>query len=91
MWVSYAAFEVSIEDIPRAREVYESAYNSLKNAESKEERVMLVESWKEFEERHGDQTTLDIVRKKVPKRIIRRRPIKGPDGVCVIPPRFIRA
>jgi len=80
VWVSYATFEISIDDIPRARDVYDLAYRNLKNAEGKEERVMLVESWKEFEEKYGDQTTLDEVRKKVPKRIIRRRPIKGPDG-----------
>lgn len=31
------------------RSVYERADKSLKNAEEKEERVMLLEAWKEFE------------------------------------------
>jgi len=80
VWISFAQFELSIENPSGARDIYQESFDALKTNERKEERVMLVDSWREFEQKHGDKQTLDSVLKKVPKRIIKRRPIKAPDG-----------
>jgi crooked neck len=50
--MSYAQFELSINDsnsFKKCREVYRKANNELKQSEEKEERLMLLEAWKEFE------------------------------------------
>lgn len=47
-----AQFEASIDEsdsIDRARDVFEQAYKTLRTANDKEERLMLVEHWLEFE------------------------------------------
>jgi crooked neck len=83
VWISHAQFEHSIENTQGARDIYEQAFQALKNVEMKEERVLLIESWREFEQKNGDQHTLEMVMKRMPKRIIKRRPIKAPDGMEV--------
>ena len=50
--MSLAQFEASIEEsdsIDRARDIFEQAYKTLRTATDKEERLMLVEHWLEFE------------------------------------------
>lgn len=52
VWLSLAQFEATIDEedsIDRAREVYEQAYKTLRTANDKEERLMLVENWLDFE------------------------------------------
>ncbi|CAB4020502.1 Crooked neck 1, partial [Paramuricea clavata] len=52
VWISYAQFELTtdLDDrISQTRNVYERANRELKTAEDKEERLMLLESWKQFE------------------------------------------
>ncbi len=47
-----AQFEASIDEsdsIDRARDVFEQAYKTLRTANDKEERLMLVEHWLDFE------------------------------------------
>jgi len=47
-----AQFEASIEEddaVDRTREVFEQAYKTLRTATDKEERLMLVEHWLDFE------------------------------------------
>jgi crooked neck len=80
VWISYAQFEKSIQNISEAREVYKRAFEALKNAEDKEERVALIESWKEFEESIGDKRYLDEVLKKMPKKVVKKRQLKTEDG-----------
>lgn len=49
-----AQFEASLEEsdsIDRARDVFEQAFKALRTADDKEERLMLVEHWLEFEVR----------------------------------------
>ena len=41
----------------------------------------LVQAWKNFEEEHGTEETLQQVRKMMPKRVKRRRKIVTDDGV----------
>lgn len=84
VWISFAKFEEDIDNVEGVRKVFEEAYLALKNAENKQERVMLIESWRDYEvalaETSDDREGVENVRKRMPKRIIRRRPIKAPDG-----------
>ena len=82
----------------RARDVYQRAYRSLREnqPDDKEEAVMLLEAWKEFEaglaEAEGGAeglpadevaANLEKVQKKMPKRVKRKRPIRTEDGMEV--------
>ena len=52
VWVSFAQFELSLSDddaVKRARQVYEKGCQELKLNTGKEERLALLEAWKEFE------------------------------------------
>lgn len=86
VWLSYAKFELSIEgtdgmNILLARRVYERANESLKNCVEKEERVMLLENWRDFENLHGDKATQEKVDSKMPRRIKKRQKVIDEDGV----------
>ena len=87
-----AAAEAAVADDPdeaedvrasKARAVYERALLSLKEMQpdAKEERVMLLEAWKAFEESVGSsEEVLAKVEKKLPRRVKRKRPIYTEDG-----------
>jgi len=52
VWLSYAQFELSVNDeasLQRTRNVYKQSNAALKDCEDKEERLMLLEAWKDFE------------------------------------------
>ena len=60
MWISFAQFELSVPPgeeqaegaavhLTRTRAVYQEANRQLKACQDREERLMLLESWKEFE------------------------------------------
>lgn len=54
VWISYAQFEANNPNngengFNKARETFKKAYDELKNADSKESRLMVLEAWKEFE------------------------------------------
>ena len=52
VWISYGQFELSVggpENVAQARDVYRRANQTFKQADEKEERLVLLESWKEFE------------------------------------------
>lgn len=55
-----ADFEVHIGEIEVARQVYERANRALLNGE-KEERLMLLEAWLQFESVHGNQESVNRV------------------------------
>lgn len=59
----------------KAREVFDRANNTLKGNDAKEERVLLLESWREFEREHcgDDKEKLDEVEKLMPKVVKKRR------------------
>lgn len=87
VWLSYAKFELNIENtedkmnVRLARRVYEKANESLKNGVEKEARVLLLENWKEFEETHGDDSSCEKVNSKMPRRIKKRQKVIDEDGV----------
>jgi crooked neck len=64
----------------RARAVYERAHESLKAAELKEERVLLLEAWRDFEQANGDAEKVQDVEGKMPKKVKRKRPILAADN-----------
>ncbi len=52
VWISYAQFELSLgteDSLQKARDVYREGCQSMKEINDKEERLMLLENWKEFE------------------------------------------
>lgn len=81
VWISFAQFEALIGNEKEAREIYAEAFEILKLNENKEERVMLIESWKEFEEKIGNEKFIEEVKKKMPKKVIKKRPIKTENGI----------
>ena len=90
VWMSYAKFEMShpeeegVTPVSLARKVYERANNALRAEGEKEERVLLLEAWRELEKKHGDEENLQRVESKLPRRVKRRQKIIGQDGVICI-------
>eukprot|EP01120_Amphizonella_sp_Union-15-10_P014658 TRINITY_DN719_c0_g3_i1.p1 TRINITY_DN719_c0_g3~~TRINITY_DN719_c0_g3_i1.p1 ORF type:complete len:663 (+),score=163.27 TRINITY_DN719_c0_g3_i1:30-2018(+) len=80
VWISFAQFEVAIGNLARARDIYKEAFSKLKTPETKEERVLLWESWRNFEDENGDESSKTVVANNVPERIIKRRRIQTADG-----------
>lgn len=63
-----------------ARDVYRKGYEKLKEEGLKDERVLLLESWKSMEVASDDKAGLSEVEEKMPKRIKKRRMAIGEDG-----------
>lgn len=83
VWLSYAQFELSVNDensVQQTRSVYRQANSALKDCDEKEERLMLLEAWKEFEYEHGDDRSLAAVAKMMPNKVKRRRKIQTESG-----------
>ncbi|KAL7871446.1 hypothetical protein SRHO_G00064290 [Serrasalmus rhombeus] len=83
VWISYAQFELSVDSedrLQRCRQVYEEANKSLRNCEEKEERLMLLESWRDFEQEFGTFANKDRVRKLLPEKVKKRRKLTAEDG-----------
>lgn len=70
VWISYAQFEAVHGSVELAREVYGKGDRYFKdNGELKEERVMLLENWRETEIKNKDNEHIELVNKKMPKRV----------------------
>lgn len=83
VWMSYAQFEMSATDegnVVLARQVYNRANQSLRGANEKEERVLLLEAWRDFETQHGDNESLEKVMQKMPRRVKKRQRVHADDG-----------
>uniref|UniRef100_A0A7N6A4S1 Crooked neck-like protein 1 n=1 Tax=Anabas testudineus TaxID=64144 RepID=A0A7N6A4S1_ANATE len=83
VWISYAKFELSIdspERLQKCRQIYEEANKSMRNCEEKEERLMLLESWRDFEKEFGSDSTRERVRKLLPEKVKKRRKLTAEDG-----------
>ncbi|KAK2811019.1 hypothetical protein Q5P01_000291, partial [Channa striata] len=60
VWISYAKFELSIDSpdrLQKCRQIYEDANKSMRSCEEKEERLLLLESWRDFEKEFGADST----------------------------------
>ncbi|NWZ37623.1 CRNL1 protein, partial [Brachypodius atriceps] len=83
VWISLAQFELSAgqeERLPRCRQVYEEANKAMRSCEEKEERVMLLESWRSFEDEFGTDATKERIDKLMPEKIKKRRKLQAEDG-----------
>ncbi|XP_038072799.1 crooked neck-like protein 1 [Patiria miniata] len=82
VWISFAKFELSVGAegcVERARCIYKDASKALRDSEEKEERLMLLEAWKDFEDECGDEESQAVVKKQMPNRVKRRRKIQTED------------
>ncbi|NXU43845.1 CRNL1 protein, partial [Drymodes brunneopygia] len=83
VWISFAQFELSAgqeERLPRCRQIYEEANKAMRSCEEKEERVMLLESWRAFEDEFGTNATKERIDKLMPEKIKKRRKLQAEDG-----------
>ncbi|KAG2735213.1 hypothetical protein G9P44_001427 [Scheffersomyces stipitis] len=74
-------FEFSVEDEHRenTRTVFKEAELHFKNIDSKNERLVILESWKSYEKLHGNNESLADITKKLPTIVKRRRTVDGVD------------
>ena len=82
IWVSFATFELACsqeDSVVRARKIYKEAHQALKP--KKEERLMLLKRWSEFESHHGDDDRQQEVAKLMPSKVKNRRKIQTDDGL----------
>lgn len=83
--MSYIMFEMDCDEdvrISKARNIFERANKSLKLASQttdcdegeliKEDRVTLLQRWKEFEKEHGDEESREKISKLMPYRTRKR-------------------
>ncbi|KAJ3290035.1 Crooked neck-like protein 1 [Borealophlyctis nickersoniae] len=88
VWISYATFEATALDngeeetarMVQARKVFDRAYTQLKKKEAKEERVVLLEAWRELERSNGTPEGLTKVEEKMPKAVKKRRRVEDESG-----------
>jgi len=81
VWISFAQFEKSIGNTENARNIFvESEEYFKQNPDLKEERVMMLEQWKEMEDSVGDQAMIEKLKKKQPKKVKKQRKIKIIEG-----------
>ena len=83
VWLSFAKFEASLlcdAAVTNARGIYCRADEALKLTDNREERVMLLEAWLEFEQDRGDQESMEKIQQKIPKKVRKRRKIYQEDG-----------
>lgn len=87
VWISYAKFELLCEEndeglnISLARRVFDRANDALKVLPEKENRVILLEAWRDFESEHGSRDTIEKVMEKMPRRVKKRQKIISDSGV----------
>lgn len=76
VWVSFANFEASLpvaDAMPRARQILQRAYDSLKEQGLVTERILLLEAWKELEVRNDPESPhVAQVKARFP-RIVQKR------------------
>merc|ERR1712098_422841 len=83
VWLSLAQFERQNDHedrIIQARHVYEEANKALRHTREKEERLMLLEAWSDFESEEGDEKSQAQVGDLMPRRVKKRRKIETEDG-----------
>ncbi|NWW76307.1 CRNL1 protein, partial [Climacteris rufus] len=83
VWISFAQFELAAgreQRLPRCRQIYEEANRAMRSCEEKEERVMLLESWRSFEDEFGTDATKERIEKLMPEKIKKRRKLQAEDG-----------
>jgi len=67
----------SIGEFKEARTIFKEGFQILKNSQNKEERVMLFDSWREFETEAGDEQSRSDLIKNTPKRVKKKKTCKN--------------
>ena len=67
--------------LQRSRQIYEEANKSMRSCEEKEERLMLMEAWRDLEAAFGSDEDLERVSKLLPEKVKKRRKLTAEDGV----------
>ena len=93
VWLSFARFEGSIQNVDRARAIYSKAYHHFKQAaldggeELKEERLLILQEWIKMENLeilkdppNSDLHKIAELEAKLPRKITKRRKIGGDEG-----------
>ncbi|ELV12997.1 Crooked neck-like protein 1 [Tupaia chinensis] len=83
VWISFAQFELSSGkegSLAKCRQIYEEANKTMRNCEEKEERLMLLESWRSFEDEFGTVSDKERVDKLMPEKVKKRRKVQTDDG-----------
>ena len=78
--MSFAQFERRAAGLAAAAEVYAEAEAHCREAGLRDERALLLESWRELETEGGDADRLAAVEAKQPKRLKKKRAVVGDDG-----------
>lgn len=87
--MTYAKFEVNntveegLDKIILARRIYERGNNALKSAGDKENRALLLEAWREFENDYGDEESRVKIAAKIPRKVKQKRKRVAEDGVSI--------
>uniref|UniRef100_A0A8U8CDT5 Pre-mRNA-splicing factor Syf1-like N-terminal HAT-repeats domain-containing protein n=1 Tax=Geospiza parvula TaxID=87175 RepID=A0A8U8CDT5_GEOPR len=83
VWISLAQFELLVgqeERLQRCRHIYEEANEAMHSCKDKEERVVLLESWRSFKDEFGTPATKERIDKLMPEKIKKRRKLQAEDG-----------
>jgi crooked neck len=84
VWISYAQFESTTigKGLDRSREIFDTSYLQLKEQPGgcKDERVLLLDSWRVLEKTQGDAQSVSNVEAKMPRRIKRKRMREDDNG-----------
>lgn len=84
VWISYARCQHVApppeEGPARARAVFQRANRALRSCQEKEQRLMLLEAWRDFEDEFGDDISLEKVKNLLPRKVTRRRQVAADDG-----------
>merc|ERR1719435_74244 len=80
VWLSLAQFERQNDHedrVVQTRHVFEEANKDLRQAKEKEERLMLLEAWRDFEREEGTEKSQAQVAELMPRRVKKRRKVEA--------------
>ena len=80
VWVSFARFEAEAGGADAAAGVYREAETQFRESGQKDERVLVLDAWREMEAQTADEARVAEVDKRMPKRLKKRRAVVGDDG-----------
>lgn len=83
VWLSMAQFmlESDSSNPSKARSIYKEAFDSMKGeTERTMDRVSVFDAWRDFEQSHGDVSSLDAVLKLTPTRVKKIKAVLTEDG-----------
>ncbi|XP_034950239.1 protein crooked neck [Chelonus insularis] len=87
IWIAYAKFELfnanseeGIDSVAAARRIFERGNSALRANGERENRALLLEAWRDFENEKGDDESRAKIKEKMPRRIKKTQRVVGEDG-----------